>query len=113
MVKTAYAALPGCWGSHPHRTMLQAAPVHGIAVKGALDRGIRREVTDHDHEAVYPLLARINYYLVRWLRKKYRWLRRFRAALAALKRAAAQRPGVLCLVALGHRSLAARTRRAR
>ena len=42
---------------------------------------------------LYPLLARINYYLVRWLRKKYRRLRRFRAALAAWKRAAAQRPG--------------------
>ena len=42
---------------------------------------------------LYPLLARINYYLVRWLRKKYKRLRRFRAALAAWKRAAAQRPG--------------------
>jgi RNA-directed DNA polymerase len=37
----------------------------------------------------YPLLARINYYLVRWLRKKYKRLRRFRAAMAAWKRAAA------------------------
>jgi RNA-directed DNA polymerase len=42
---------------------------------------------------LYPLLARINYHLVRWLRKKYRRLRRFRTALAAWKRAVAQRPG--------------------
>jgi RNA-directed DNA polymerase len=41
----------------------------------------------------YPLLARINYYLVRWLRKKYRRLRRLKTALAAWKRAVAQRPG--------------------
>jgi group II intron reverse transcriptase/maturase len=43
--------------------------------------------------ALHPLLARINYYLVRWLRKKYRRLGRFDKALAALKRAARQRPG--------------------
>jgi RNA-directed DNA polymerase len=43
--------------------------------------------------SVYPLLARINYYLVRWLRKKYRRLRSFKTALAAWKRAVAQRPG--------------------
>jgi hypothetical protein len=42
---------------------------------------------------LHPLLARINYYLVRWLRKKYRRLGRFDKALAALKRAAWQRPG--------------------
>ena len=58
---------------------------HRARLDGVLRAVLRQEL--------YPLLARINYYLVRWLRKKYKRLRRFRAALAAWKRAAAQRPG--------------------
>ena len=43
--------------------------------------------------AMYPLLARINHYLMRWLRTKYKRLRGLKAAVAAWKRATTQRPG--------------------
>lgn len=36
--------------------------------------------------AMYPLLKRINAYLVRWLRKKYKRLRTFKKAKAAWRR---------------------------
>jgi len=35
--------------------------------------------------ALYPLLARINAYLVRWIRNKYRWYDRTRAARRKLR----------------------------
>ena len=41
---------------------------------------------------LYPLLRRINTYLVRWMRKKYKRLRTFKKAHAAWKRATRQRP---------------------
>jgi len=42
---------------------------------------------------LYPLLRRINSYLVRWMRKKYRRLRPFKRAHAAWKRVTSQYPG--------------------
>jgi hypothetical protein len=42
--------------------------------------------------ALYPLLRRINYYLVRWLRKKYKRLRLFKKAQEAWKRGTSQYP---------------------
>ncbi|RPE39179.1 group II intron maturase [Streptomyces sp. Ag109_O5-1] len=42
---------------------------------------------------LYPLLRRINVYLVRWMRKKYRRLRTFNKAHAAWKRTTRQYPG--------------------
>ena len=42
--------------------------------------------------ALYPLLRRINGYLMRWLRKKYKRLRTFRKAHAAWERVTAQHP---------------------
>ena len=42
--------------------------------------------------ALYPLLARINAYLLRWLRKKHKRLRGRRKAQDAWKRAVRQRP---------------------
>ena len=44
--------------------------------------------------ALYPLLMRINAYLVRWLRNKYKRFRAMRKAIAALQRAAKRRPGM-------------------
>jgi len=41
---------------------------------------------------LYPLLRRINVYLVRWMRKKYKRLRPFRKALAAWGRTTRQYP---------------------
>jgi RNA-directed DNA polymerase len=43
--------------------------------------------------ALYPLLARINAYLMRWLRKKHKRLRSRKKAHEAWARAVAQRPG--------------------
>jgi RNA-directed DNA polymerase len=42
--------------------------------------------------ALYPLLRRINSYLVRWMRKKYRRLRTFKKAHEAWKRVTSQYP---------------------
>lgn len=44
--------------------------------------------------AMYPLLARINHYMMRWLRRKYRRLRSLKAARAAWERAVSQNPRV-------------------
>ncbi|MGW0827399.1 group II intron maturase-specific domain-containing protein [Streptomyces sp. NPDC002845] len=44
--------------------------------------------------ALYPLLMRINAYLVRWLRNKYKQFRAKRKANAAFQRAAKRRPGM-------------------
>jgi RNA-directed DNA polymerase len=41
---------------------------------------------------LYPLLCRINYYLVRWMRKKYRRLRPLKKAEMAWKRLVSQNP---------------------
>jgi hypothetical protein len=42
--------------------------------------------------ALHPLLLRINAYLMRWLRRKYRRLRPFRTALACWRRITRQQP---------------------
>jgi hypothetical protein len=42
--------------------------------------------------ALYPLLKRINGYLVRWLRKKYKRLKTFKKAHAAWNRLTSQYP---------------------
>jgi hypothetical protein len=44
--------------------------------------------------ALYPLLGRINAYLVRWLRSKYRRFRALKKAIAALQRAARRALGL-------------------
>jgi RNA-directed DNA polymerase len=41
---------------------------------------------------LYPLLRRINAYLVRWMRKKYKRLRTFKKAFAAWERTTRQYP---------------------
>ena len=43
--------------------------------------------------ALYPLLARINAYLMRWLRKKYKRLRSYTKAMAGWQRITRQYPG--------------------
>jgi RNA-directed DNA polymerase len=45
--------------------------------------------------ALYPLLARINAYLIRWLRHKYKQLRGRKMAQRAWAEAVATRPRVL------------------
>jgi RNA-directed DNA polymerase len=46
--------------------------------------------------ALYPLLKRINYYLVRWLRRKYRRFRSWKNLTACWERIHAQYPGMFC-----------------
>ena len=43
---------------------------------------------------LYPLLQRINYYLVRWLRKKYRRLRTWKKLLPCWERITSQYPAM-------------------
>jgi hypothetical protein len=43
--------------------------------------------------ALYPLLERINAYLLRWVRRKYRRLRGSRRARTAWNKAIRKRPG--------------------
>lgn len=43
---------------------------------------------------MYPLLARINYHIQQWVRRKYKRLRSARAMLAAWRRVTAQYPGM-------------------
>ncbi len=44
--------------------------------------------------ALYPLLARINYHIQQWMRRKYKRLRPVKAMLAAWERVTAQYPGL-------------------
>jgi hypothetical protein len=43
--------------------------------------------------ALYPLLSRINAYLMRWIRSKYKRLRTIRKAAACWQRITSQHPG--------------------
>lgn len=52
--------------------------------------------------AMYPLLKRINAYLVRWLRKKYKRLRTFKKAKAAWRRVTKQYPYLMAHWAWAH-----------
>jgi hypothetical protein len=45
--------------------------------------------------ALYPLLARVNYHVQQWLRRKYRRLRWLRALARAWKRVTSQNPNAL------------------
>jgi RNA-directed DNA polymerase len=78
------------WRLHRHTRLTEAELARWI---NPIVRGWMDYYGQFYHWELHPLLARINYYLVRWLRKKYRRLRRFGTALAAWKRAVAQRPG--------------------
>jgi RNA-directed DNA polymerase len=91
--KTALAtcsAVVRSWRLHHHVNLTEADLARWI---NPIVRGWMEYYGRFYRHELYPLLARINYYLVRWLRKKYKRLRSFKAALAAWKRAVAQRPG--------------------
>ena len=90
------AALAKCsahvrsWRLHRHIRLTEADLARWI---NPIVRGWMDYYGQFGRQVLYPLLARINHYLVRWLRKKYKRLRPPKAALAAWKRAIAQRPG--------------------
>ncbi|MBB6546992.1 hypothetical protein HD593_001787 [Nonomuraea rubra] len=62
---------------------------------------------------LHPLRRRINAYLVRWMRKKYKRLRTHKKALAAWDRTTTPIPALLRTLAVGFRVLTVRLRRAR
>jgi RNA-directed DNA polymerase len=78
------------WRLPRHTTLTEAGIAQWI---NPVVRGWMNYYGQFYRSAMYPLLARVNYYLMRWLRKKFRRLRGPRTALAAWKRATAQRPG--------------------
>ena len=78
------------WRLHQHVTLTEADIARRI---NPIVRGWMSYYGRFYRSALYPLLARINACLMRWLRKKYRRLRRIKAAMAAWKRAVRQRPG--------------------
>jgi RNA-directed DNA polymerase len=84
------SAVVRSWRLHHHVSLTEADLARWI---NPIVRGWMEYYGRFCRHELYPLLARINYYLVRWLRKKYKRLRSFKAALAAWKRAVAQRPG--------------------
>jgi len=47
------------------------------------------------HSVLDPLLARVNYHVQKWIRRKYRRLRPYRAMKRAWNRITAQMPGLL------------------
>ena len=78
------------WRLHLRTTLTEADIARQI---NPVIRGWMSYYGRYHRSALYPLLARINYYLVKWLRKKYKRFRRLKKAMAAFKRAAAERPG--------------------
>jgi RNA-directed DNA polymerase len=78
------------WRLHRHTTLTEADIARWI---NPVVRGWMNYYGRFYRSALYRLLSRINHYLMRWLRKKYRRLRGLKAALAAWKRATTQRPG--------------------
>ena len=62
---------------------------------------------------LYPLLSRINSYLMRWIRKKYKRLRTIRKAAGCWQRVTSQYPPALRPLGMGARLLVDRMTRAR
>jgi RNA-directed DNA polymerase len=78
------------WRLHQRTTLTEADIARWI---NPVVRGWMNYYGRFCRSALYPLLARINAYLVRWLRKKHKRLRKITAARAAWERAVRQRPG--------------------
>ena len=62
--------------------------------------------------ALYPLLARINAYLMRWIRKKYKRLRGFKKATGVLAARHSPVPQALRPLGMGPHRLVTRMARA-
>lgn len=77
------------WRLHRHITWTEADIARWI---NPIVRGWMTYYGSFFRSALYPVLARINAYLVRWMRKKYKRLGPFKTALNAWKRAIEQRP---------------------
>jgi hypothetical protein len=78
------------WRLH-HRTSLTEADLARRI--NPIVRGWPRYYGAFYRSALYPLLERINAYLMRWMRKKFKRLRGRKKAQTAWKQAVARRPG--------------------
>jgi RNA-directed DNA polymerase len=77
------------WRLHQHTTLTS----HDLARwLNPIVRGWMTYYGRYHRSAMYALLGRINHHLMRWLRKKYKRLRGFKAAMAAWERATRQNP---------------------
>jgi group II intron reverse transcriptase/maturase len=80
------------WRLHRHVNLTWEQLVQWI---GPLIRGWMSYYGRYYRSALYPLLARVNFYIQRWLRRKYRRLRPLKALARAWKRITAQNPRAL------------------
>ena len=79
------------------RAALEPADVALVLTEPAMTNTIHLLLPEPGYGAfglreLYPLLQRINYYLVRWLRKKYRRLRTWKKLLPCWERITSQYP---------------------
>jgi group II intron reverse transcriptase/maturase len=89
---TALAKMSGTvasWRLHRHVDLSWADLARWI---GPVIRGWMGYYGRYYRSVLYPLLARINHHLMRWLRAKYRRLRPFKALWAAWERVTTQHP---------------------
>jgi hypothetical protein len=77
------------WGLHRHTEVSEADIAQRI---NPIVRGWMNYYGAFYRSALYPLLARINAYLMRWLRKKFKRLRGRKKAQQAWDRAVTTRP---------------------
>lgn len=78
------------WRLHRHTALAPAELARWI---NPIVRGWMSYYGRFYRSALYPLLGRINHYMMRWLRRKYRRLRTLAAVTAAWNRAIRQSPG--------------------
>jgi RNA-directed DNA polymerase len=76
-------------------------------------RGWMRYYGAYYRTVLDPLLARINAYLMRWIRRKYQRLRPLKKALACWQRITRQQPRLFCPLGMEGHTLVTKTTRAR
>ena len=80
------------WQLHHHVNLTWDQLVSWIA---PVIRGWMAYYGRYRRSELFPLLARVNYYLQKWLRAKYRRLKGFKAMIRAWDRVTTQSPGLL------------------
>jgi RNA-directed DNA polymerase len=80
------------WRLHRHVNLTWEQLAQWI---GPVIRGWMSYYGRYNRSVLYPLLARVNFYIQRWLRHKYRRLRPIKALVRAWKRVTTQNPQAL------------------
>jgi group II intron reverse transcriptase/maturase len=78
------------WKLHRHVNLTEAEIAQWI---NPIVRGWMNSYGKFRRSALYPLLARINYYLIKWMRRKYKRFSALKAAMKAWSQAVTSRPG--------------------